>query len=307
MRILAHVHTFNDEDVIDQIVEALLRQTRALDGILVVDNASSDGTLERPSLKQTTVVRNEENLGTSGAVHRGMSFALEHGYDWVWLFDADSLPEPDALERLVELYAGFPAALQDETAFVACLHYNVGDGVPQYGCLFTASGHRPAKPLPQERHCRCHFTIWSGCLYKLAAVRKIGLPNPDYVLDWGEGEYGYRVMKAGFKGFIDRRAVLRHNVRGYSSIIPAAVKLGPATFDFYDYAPIRCYYSARNMLYFVIYDRSQRSFWLIFRRALSIAKMTANFLVRPWNHGKQIAACFRGIWHGLTGNIAARY
>ena len=217
--------------------------------------------------------------GTSGAVHSGFGFALEHGYDWIWLFDADSLPEPDALEKLLELYAGWPSSLQDETAFVACMHYNVEDGVPQYGCLFTPSGHRPSRPVAGVRHCACHFTIWSGCLYKLAAVRKIGLPNPDYVLDWGEGEYGYRVMKAGYKGFIDQQAVLRHNVRGYSSIIPAAVKLGPATFDFYDYAPIRCYYSARNMLYFVIYDRSQRSPWLIFRRALSIAKMTANFLV----------------------------
>jgi hypothetical protein len=32
-----------------------------------------------------------------------------------------------------------------------------------------------------------------------------------------------------------------------------------------------------------------------------------NFLLRPRNHGGQIRACFRGIWHGITGNIAARY
>jgi hypothetical protein len=25
------------------------------------------------------------------------------------------------------------------------------------------------------------------------------------------------------------------------------------------------------------------------------------------NHGGQIRACFRGTWHGVTGNIAARY
>lgn len=63
MRILAHVHTFNDADVIDQIIEAILRQTRPVDGILVVDNASTDGTLARPALKHATLLRHPENLG----------------------------------------------------------------------------------------------------------------------------------------------------------------------------------------------------------------------------------------------------
>ena len=111
MKVLAHIHTFNDADIIDRTIEALLRQTRPVDGILVVDNASSDATLERPSLKHATVLRHDENLGTSGAVATGLRFALEHDYDWVWLFDADSNPEPDVLEKLLNLYIGWPRAL----------------------------------------------------------------------------------------------------------------------------------------------------------------------------------------------------
>ena len=102
MRVLAHIHTFNDADIIDAIVAALQKQTRPLDAILVVDNASSDNTLQQPLLKNVTVLRHSENRGTSGAVHTGISYALEHGYDWIWVFDADSLPEPDALEKLLE-------------------------------------------------------------------------------------------------------------------------------------------------------------------------------------------------------------
>ena len=34
---------------------------------------------------------------------------------------------------------------------------------------------------------------------------------------------------------------------------------------------------------------------------------TAPKYLRPRNHGGQIRACFRGTWHGVTGNIAARY
>ncbi len=307
MHVLAHIHTFNDADIIDAIVAALQKQTRPLDAILVVDNASSDNTLQQPSLKNVTVVRHSENRGTSGAVHTGISYALEHGYDWIWVFDADSLPEPDALEKLLELYAAFPADLQEETAFLACLHVNVQDSNPQHGGLFTSRGTAPSGPVPEARYYPCHFVIWSGCLYRVAAIRRIGLPNPDYVLDWGEGEYGYRIMKAGYKGFVHQDAVLHHNVRGYTSIRQVEVKLGPARFSIFEFPPIRCYYTCRNVVYFALYEFAEER--LHYLRSVSwwLYGFPPRFLVQPWRHRKHILACIRGIWHGFTGQIAARY
>ncbi|SRR6266851_5849927 len=307
MRVLAHVHTFNDADVIDRTIEALLRQTRPPDGILVVDNASSDCTIEQPSLKNATVVRHPENQGTSGAVHTGFRFALEHDYDWIWVFDADSRPEPDALEKLLDLYAGWPRSLQDETGFLACLHYNVRDGVPRHGRVFSRRSLSVVRPGPQERYYRCHVNIWSGCLYCLTAVRQIGLPNADYVLDFGEGEYGYRVMKAGYKGFIHQDAVLQHNIRGYEARTPIEVNRGAATFTRYEFLPIRCYYTCRNSVYFTLYELAEGRPWHFARAVFGVTVRTLNCMRRPRNHGEQIVACFRGLWHGVTGNIAARY
>ena len=307
MRVLAHIHTFNDTDIIDRTIETLLRQTRPVDGILVVDNASTDGTLDRPSLKKVTVLRHHENLGTSGAIYSGFKFALENGYDWIWIFDADSSPEPDALEKLLDLYASWPRNLREETAFLACLHFNVADGVPRHGGMFTERGLAPNTPVPEARYFPCHFTVWSGCLYWLAAVRRIDLPNPNYVLDWGEGEYGYRVMRAGYKGFVCRDAVLHHNIRGYGSVRPAEIQRGSTTVTVYEFPPIRCYYSCRNMLYFVLYEITQGRRRMFLHSLLRSAKLTLSFLVRPRNHGKHLRACVRGIWHGITGNIAARY
>ena len=264
MRVLAHIHTFNDADIIDRTIEAVLRQTRPVDEILVVDNASTDGTLERPSLKNATVLRHPENLGTSGAVHRGIRFALEQDYDWIWVFDADSVPEPDALEKLLDLYAGLAPELagRNRLSRLPALQ------CPGRACRGTAA-YSPDTGLgvtAQHRRVRyypCHFAIWSGCLYRLAAVRQIGLPNPDYMLDWGEGEYGYRVMKAGYKGFIHQKAVLHHNIRGHTSFTPVKVKFGPATFTVYEIAPIRCYYTCRNLLYFALYEFRERRLGLL--------------------------------------------
>jgi GT2 family glycosyltransferase len=307
MRVLAHIHTLNDADIIDQTIEAMLRQTRPLDGILVVDNGSTDGTLERPSVKHATVLRHPENRGTSGAVYSGFRVALEQDYDWIWVFDADSTPEPDALEKLLDLYAGWPQSLQDETAFLACLHFNVQDDIARHGGVFTQHGIAQASPEPEARYYPCHFTIWSGCLYRLAAVRQIGLPNPDYVLDAGDCEYGYRVMKAGYKGFIHQDAILHHNIRGSLSFTPIEVKLGPAKLTLYRFSPIRLYYQSRNMVYFLLYESAERRPGLLVRTILGVARQTVGFLLQPRNHGQHIRACVRGFWHGITGNIAARY
>jgi GT2 family glycosyltransferase len=274
-----------------------------------VDNASSDGTLERPSLKNATVLRNPENLGLSGAIITGMQFAIEHDYEWIWILDADSAPEPDALEKLLDLYAGLPRNLQDQTGFLACLACNLRDGEPMHGQLFTRRGIEIAWPPPDERYYPVHAAIWSGSLYRLAAVRQIGLPNPNYMLDAGDCEYGYRVMRAGYKSFIHQDSILRHNIRGTGSFAPVSRKLGPLTITSFEVPPIRCYYAFRNTIYFALYDfdlahgRSR----LVLRTVLGLGRLTVNFVLRPLTHGAQIRACFRGIWHGVTGNIAARY
>jgi rhamnosyltransferase len=307
MKVLAHIHTFNDADIIDRTIDAVLRQTRPVDGILVVDNASSDGTLERLSMKHATVLRHNENLGTSGAVATGFRFALEQGYGWVWLFDADSNPEPDALEKLLTLYTGWPQALQDQIGFLSCLPRNVPDGSLLYGGLFTARGLGQARPVPGERYYPCDFTIWSGCLYRTAVIRRIGLPNTDYVLDWGEHEYAYRVMKAGFKAFMVQDAIMHHNIRGDATVEPLEFRLGPLAFRYVVLPPIRCYYLVRNGLYFGLYVFKEGGIRLLLSDGKEMVKLTIKYLFHPRRHKELVSACVRGIWHGLTGNIAARY
>jgi hypothetical protein len=154
----------------------------------------------------------------------------------------------------------------------------------------------------------------------LAAIRQIGLPNPDYFLDRGELEYMYRVMKAGYKGFIHQDAIVRQNIRGEP--MPRRVQGGEITLKFFEAAPLRCYYICRNTLYFTIYGLAEgplakfRELFQLRSRAgrsapsgiaWQTALFTLNFALRPRHHAAQIHACLLGIWHGLTGNIAARY
>jgi glycosyltransferase involved in cell wall biosynthesis len=320
MRILCYIHTFNDRDVIGQLLEGVHRQTRRPDALLIVDNASTDGTLDRTFPHDVTIIRNPQNLGTSGAIRIGFAYALKHRFDWMWILDADSIPDPGALATLLNEYAGWPAARQQQTAFIACLPLDQPGDTPRHGRFFTRRGRAVITPHPNQRYYQCHITIWSGCLYRLAAVKQIGLPNPDYFLDRGELEYAYRIMKAGYLSFIHQDAITRQNIRGEP--LPRRIKDGSITPQFFEAAPIRCYMLCRNTLYFTLYDLHEGALAKLaelFRLtprpgrgplsgiAWQTILLTLNFALRPRGHKAQILACLRGIWHGLTGNIAARY
>jgi glycosyltransferase involved in cell wall biosynthesis len=320
MRVLAYVHTFNEAAVIDQAIAGIERQTRRPDALVIVDNGSTDGTLDRAFPKWAAIIRNGENIGVSGSIRNGFTYALEHGFDWIWILDADAVADPDALATLLDEYASWPSSRQEEAAFIACLPLDQPQNYPRHGCLFTAHGRVVVSPAPDQRCYECDLSIWSGCLYRLAAVRRIGLPNPDYFLDRSELEYSYRMIKAGYKGFIQQDAIVRQNIRGQP--LPKRIQNGPITLNFFEAAPVRCYYICRNTLYFTIYDltdgplaKSRELFRLLSTPGRSVPSgiawqttlFTLNFALRPLSHGAQARACLLGIWHGLTGNIAARF
>lgn len=98
----AVVVTYNRLELLRQCVEALRNQTVACD-ILIVDNASTDGTSQWLASQPNLHYRNTgSNLGGAGGFNLGMRWAVETGYDYVWVMDDDTLPQPDALEKLLE-------------------------------------------------------------------------------------------------------------------------------------------------------------------------------------------------------------
>src|SRR3954454_17836702 len=190
MRILVHVHTWNDADVIATVLDAVSRQTRPVKEILVVDNGSTDGTAELAHPPSVTVIRHAANLGTSGAVETGLQYALARGYDWLWILDADSVPRPDALELLTRL-------VEEENAgnlgAVCASHNLLALGQMLRGRVLTPGGPRlppphalaarvpprgaPRLPPPHDgRTVECNSIIWSGALINLSVIAKVGLP-----------------------------------------------------------------------------------------------------------------------------------
>jgi GT2 family glycosyltransferase len=307
MRILGHIHTLNDEDVIDRSLQALLDQTHPLDEIVLVDNGSTDGTLERPFPNHVTVIRHTKNLGTSGAVITGFQYALDNNYDWIWVFDADSAPHRDALEKLFHLYESLPSEVKAQTRMLATLPLDSTTGRQYHGIVFSRRGAGTVAPEAGQAYYEFDGAMWTGCLFKVEAIRQIGLPPADYVLDWGEYEYGYRGQMRGWKAFMHVSSILDHNIGGQTSMGFVTYRIGPLSFRMFELPAFRCYYLVRNTLYFWLHEYHVINFHTLLPSFVMISLFIANFLLRPMNHGREIRACLRGIRDGLFKKMSRRY
>jgi rhamnopyranosyl-N-acetylglucosaminyl-diphospho-decaprenol beta-1,3/1,4-galactofuranosyltransferase len=203
LRIVAVVVTHNRCELLSRCIDHLLSQTRLADQILVINNASSDGTVEMLQRRAIPFVT-QENLGSAGGWHRGIQHAIDHSFGAVWLMDDDGFPDAGALLALeLELGPGVACAssvvLREDrpTHFVFPFPVLDRDGLPVIlrspRKLFTLASLRAiAKDGPYPF---AHF--FNGALISLTAVRKAGNVNQDYFIYGEEVDYFFRLRRVG--------------------------------------------------------------------------------------------------------------
>lgn len=102
-RVAAVIVTYNRLEKLKTVLRTVRAQTTPPDWIVVIDNASNDGTKEFLAAQDDPaldVTRLEENTGGAGGFATGTKRAYDLGADLFWLMDDDCYPEPEALERL---------------------------------------------------------------------------------------------------------------------------------------------------------------------------------------------------------------
>ena len=113
-RIVAVVVTFNRLGLLEPLLDRLAAvgaRGEGLDEILVIDNASTDGTgacltdrVGAPNADDGALLRTrtlDRNRGGAGGFKSGLGWAIERDADLVWLMDDDGLPDEDCLAQLL--------------------------------------------------------------------------------------------------------------------------------------------------------------------------------------------------------------
>ena len=106
-KIAAVVVTYNRKALLLENIESLLSQTVSdLLDIVIVDNASTDGTKEalgKYVSNEKIIYKNTgANLGGAGGFQYGIRYAAENGYEYVWVMDDDCMPTSTALENFLK-------------------------------------------------------------------------------------------------------------------------------------------------------------------------------------------------------------
>ena len=197
MRVAAVVVTYNRKALLRQCLNALQAQTHALDQIIVVDNASTDGTpaMVRGVYPEVELMELEENRGGAGGFHAGMKRATEQEADWIWVTDDDAEPAPDALEEL------FQSGLHNREDTVALTSLKMlPNGQPQFDQTGWYDPLR-MKIIPidsaEENEVEIKYGSFVGLLVRTHVIEEIGLPESDFFIWYDDVEYCMRLAQAG--------------------------------------------------------------------------------------------------------------
>jgi glycosyltransferase involved in cell wall biosynthesis len=100
VHILAVVPAYNESGAIGSVVRELQHVHPVVD-VVVVDDGSSDGTVQAAERAGASVLRLPFNLGIGGAVQTGFQFAVRNGYDAVVQVDGDGQHIPAEIPSLL--------------------------------------------------------------------------------------------------------------------------------------------------------------------------------------------------------------
>ena len=158
--------------------------------VYVWDNDSTDGSADfvaanYPSCK---LIRSAENLGFSIPNNKGMQYALDHGYDYVYLLNQDAWLEPGALGKLVAFADAHPEyGLLSPMQMTA--GYNALDA--EFEKILRSVRNDHSVPRVMAAH-------W---LIPTAVLRRVGLFDEELFPHWGQDDdwcarldfYGYKI------------------------------------------------------------------------------------------------------------------
>ena len=289
--------TFNRLDKLKNSLEAFDKQTNTPKYILVVNNASTDGTDEflKEWLNTKTPYRKyvsnaPKNLGGSGGFYIGMKRAVTLDADWVWVSDDDVYPKSDAFE----VGSDYIEKLSDENEYNSRLSA-IASKVVTNGTIDLNHRRYVTRSKIYAKELRCEepeyekefFPIdilsFAGSIISRDAIEEVGLPEKDFFIWFDDSEYSYRLRKYG-RMYVVPSLEIEHDVEQ---------AYGGSNITWKDY------YGLRNEIY--MYKKHHKKHVFMIKVIKKLGKSTMMYFKKDTRPRAKLF--FMGIRDGVKGRL----
>ena len=279
MRAALIILSFNHVRDTIECLQSIYRTKPAMADVIVVDNASANGTVAelRRAFPDIEIIELQNNIGWAGGNNVGIRVALKRGYDLVCLMNNDIVVCDGALENILQA-AGFV----EPCLIHPIIYYYESDKV-------QVGPSQQNTSIPGYDHLYVLDFAYGACLTIHTRIfHAIGLIDERYFLQLEETDFYLRAVKAGFRSLCYTNARVLHK---------ESVSLGGKQ------SPIKIYYMIRNSLLItekhasgiIDYATSLRRFiWTLWSLAGDQASL-ARFLRWLCSHGDGAVAARAGI------------
>lgn len=222
-RIVAVVVTYNRRELLEQTLAGIEAGELTPDTVIIVNNASTDGTEEylggyRSSLA-TDIVHLPQNVGGAGGFTVGIDRALNrHAADLVWVMDDDTEPTENTLSEAYRAWADYSPVRAERPAVVASkVVWSNGQDHPMntMRTMFAAGPDRTARAAAVGAR-PIRSASFVSILMDAATMRATDLPLADFFIWNDDFEYTTRLIHHS-NGIATERSVARHHTKTFGT------------------------------------------------------------------------------------------
>lgn len=211
-RITVVVPNWNGERFLDTCLGSLREQAFKDFRTVLVDNGSTDGSLELVSrnFPEVDVISIRENLGFSAAVNAGIRAS---DTELVALLNNDTEMDPGWLENLVRIAEDHPEAGFFASKLVDFRNHSIldgaGDALRRNGLPYRV-GHGERDRGQYEKPGYVFGACAAAALYRRDMLEKIGLFDEDFFAYCEDGDLSFRAQLASYRCLYVPEAVVYH-------------------------------------------------------------------------------------------------
>jgi len=232
-KVAAVVVTYNRIEYLKKCIGGLRNQSRKLDEIIIVNNSSTDGSVEWLSKQTDITVITQPNTGSAGGQFTGIKSAYDKGYDWIWCLDADVVPDQNALQMFLtsdvmgDKSLGFLSSTiytpENSLCYINIPYLENSNSMTKFNCLKILSAS------------------FGSVLFSRNAIKTVGYPIPDFFI-WGDdAEYTFRMREKGFNGYLIAESKATHFEQNNF----------PNPFLEMNYLERKAFFAVRNTIYII--------------------------------------------------------